>query len=57
MSTDLQQEFDRELSELLQQYAGNGLDGESMADSLLWHSELALSRTTTEPERENVLAD
>lgn len=44
MSSDLKQELDRDLSELIREYEKRGLASADISDSMIWHSELARSR-------------
>jgi hypothetical protein len=42
--TDMKQELDAELSQLVQQYEQQGMSPASIQDSLEWHVELVRSR-------------
>lgn len=48
MATDAKQDLDAELSRLIREYEDRGLDPAEIGDSLLWHSELARSRSGDE---------
>lgn len=48
--SDLQQEFDEELSRLLREYQDRGLSFEEMIESLDWHYDLALVRQSKQQD-------
>lgn len=53
MSSDLKQELDRDLSELIREYEKRGLASDDISDSMFWHSELARSRCRDSEEEVN----
>lgn len=46
--SDLKQQLDAELSQLVREYESRGLSPDEIGDSLAWHYELAQSRTQRE---------
>lgn len=55
--TDLKQQLDADLSRLIREYEDRGLSPDTIGDSLDWHSELARSRSSKQPERQSMQAD
>lgn len=53
--SDLKQQLDAELSQLVREYEDRGLSPDEIGDSLDWHSELALTRS--QRQRHSVQAD
>lgn len=52
-SSELKEQFDEQLSQLLRTYKHKGLSYTRMADSLDWHLELAQSRSNGHTDRSN----